>query len=95
PGGAMTVVCDPERVRSRAADLVATSEEFLQASWAATATGGEAPIDVGAASLWSLADVRERARELGMMWWSVSPFAADDALEEADTLKLGMHAPES
>ncbi len=28
-----------------------------------------------------------------MMWWSVSPFAADDALEEADTLKLGMHAP--
>lgn len=40
PKGSMTVVCDPERVRTRAADLVATSQEFLQASWAATA--GEA-----------------------------------------------------
>src|SRR5690606_32555978 len=70
PAGSMGVVCDPERVRSRAADLVATSQEFLQASWAATAGGGEAPIDVGAASLWGIADVREHARQLGMLWWS-------------------------
>ncbi|MFD1658138.1 transcription-repair coupling factor [Streptomyces caeni] len=116
PAGAMAVVCDPERVRTRAADLVATSQEFLRASWAATAEswragearsveggggrragGGDAPIDVGAASLWSLADVRDRARELGMMWWSVSPFAAGDDLAalDGDTLKLGMHAPET
>ncbi|MGW2024239.1 transcription-repair coupling factor [Streptomyces decoyicus] len=96
PAGSMTVVCDPERVRTRAADLVATSQEFLQASWAASAGGGAAPIDVGAASLWGLADVRDRARELGMMWWSVSPFAAGEALEgDGDTLKLGMHAPDT
>ncbi|MFG2285993.1 transcription-repair coupling factor [Streptomyces sp. NPDC048595] len=117
PEGAMAVVCDPERVRTRAADLVATSQEFLQASWAATAMsgtdevrsvtggggrragagGGAAPIDVGAASLWGIADVRDRARELGMMWWSVSPFAADEDLAagDGDTLKLGMHAPET
>ncbi|MFF3565688.1 transcription-repair coupling factor [Streptomyces sp. NPDC002574] len=96
PGGAMAVVCDPERVRARAADLVATSREFLEASWAASASGGEAPIDLGAASLWGIADVRDRARELGTPWWSVSPFGADeDAADgEADTLKLGMHAPE-
>ncbi|NUK10463.1 transcription-repair coupling factor [Streptomyces lunaelactis] len=94
PKGSMAVVCDPERVRTRAADLVATSQEFLQASWAATAGGGEAPIDVGAASLRGIADVRDRARELGMMWWSVSPFAADEELSD-DTLKLGMHAPET
>ncbi|MEU6344792.1 transcription-repair coupling factor [Streptomyces sp. NPDC046977] len=96
PAGAMAVVCDPERVRARAADLVATSREFLEASWAASAGGGEAPIDLGAASLWGIADVRDRARELGTPWWSVSPFGADeDALDgEADTLKLGMHAPE-
>lgn len=93
PEGSMAVVCDPERVRTRAADLVATSQEFLQASWAATAGGGSAPIDVGAASLWGIADVRDRARELGMMWWSVSPFAADEELAD-DTIKLGMHAPE-
>lgn len=93
PKGSMAVVCDPERVRTRAADLVATSQEFLQASWAATAGGGDAPIDVDAASLWGIADVRDRARELGMMWWSVSPFAADEELSD-DTVKLGMHAPE-
>ncbi|MGY0058926.1 transcription-repair coupling factor [Streptomyces sp. LZ34] len=95
PAGSMAVVCDPERVRTRAADLVATSQEFLQASWAATAGGGEAPIDVGAASLWSIADVRDRARELGMMWWSVSPFTATDEDIEEDTLKLGMRATET
>ncbi|CAL9437460.1 transcription-repair coupling factor [Streptomyces sp. enrichment culture] len=94
PQGSMAVVCDPERVRTRAADLVATSQEFLQASWAATAGGGEAPIDVDAASLWSIADVRDRARELGIPWWSVSPFAPDAELE-ADTIQLGMHAPEA
>ncbi|QNS05781.1 transcription-repair coupling factor [Streptomyces xanthii] len=95
PEDAMAVVCDPERVRTRAADLVATSQEFLQASWAASATGGDAPIDVGAASLRSIADVRDRARELGMMWWSVSPFAADASAAGADTLQLGLHAPET
>ncbi|MFD3875913.1 transcription-repair coupling factor [Streptomyces sp. NPDC058623] len=95
PAGAMAVVCDPERVRTRASDLVATSQEFLMASWAATAGGGEAPIDVGAASLRGIADVREHARELGMMWWSVSPFAADEDTVGGDTLKLGMHAPEA
>ncbi|MFD5737194.1 transcription-repair coupling factor [Streptomyces sioyaensis] len=105
PAGSMAVVCDPERVRTRAADLVATSQEFLQASWAAAAMsstdevrsgGGAAPIDVGAASLWGIADVRDRARELGMMWWSVSPFAADEDLTaDGDTLKLGMHAPDT
>ncbi|MER7170834.1 transcription-repair coupling factor [Streptomyces mesophilus] len=94
PKDSMAVVCDPERVRTRASDLVATSQEFLQASWAATAGGGEAPIDVGAASLWGIADVRDRARELDMMWWSVSPFAADEDLG-SDTIKLGMHAPET
>ncbi|WP_336054726.1 transcription-repair coupling factor [Streptomyces sp. CA2R101] len=96
PAGSMTLVCDPERVRTRAADLVATSQEFLQASWAASAGGGQAPIDVGAASLWGLADVRDRARELGMMWWSVSPFASGEELAgDGDTLKLGMHAPDT
>ncbi|WP_327290804.1 transcription-repair coupling factor [Streptomyces sp. NBC_01198] len=95
PAGSMTVVCDPERVRTRAADLVATSQEFLEASWAASAGGGEAPIDLGAASLWPIADVRERARELGVPWWSVSPFAADEAGDlDGDTLQLGMRAPE-
>ncbi|HEV7626644.1 MAG TPA: transcription-repair coupling factor [Streptomyces sp.] len=100
PKGTMAVVCDPERVRTRAADLVATSQEFLQASWSATAMSdsAEAPIDLGAASLWGIADLREHARELGMMWWSVSPFSVDAELDTDtgdDALKLSMHAPET
>ncbi|WP_461028853.1 transcription-repair coupling factor, partial [Streptomyces sparsus] len=92
PKGSMAVVCDPERVRSRAADLMATSQEFLQASWAATAGGGDAPIDVGAASLRGLADVREHARELGMLWWSVSPFASDTGLGADNVLGVDPEA---
>ncbi|MGH3364260.1 MAG: CarD family transcriptional regulator, partial [Nocardioidaceae bacterium] len=71
------LVLDPERARSRAHDLVATSEEFLHASWAAAAGGGQAPIDLGAASYRSLADVRARTLAQGKPWWSISPFGLD------------------
>jgi transcription-repair coupling factor (superfamily II helicase) len=85
PVGTHTVVCDPERVRSRSHDLVATSQEFLEASWAAAAGGGEAPIDLGAAAYRSLADIRRHALDSGLAWWSLSPFAAepDDATSAA------------
>ena len=78
------LVIDPERVRSRAHDLVATSEEFLEASWAAAASGGQAPIDLGAASYRSLGDVREHVLERGQAWWSVSPFGIEDDQPEDD-----------
>ncbi|QIK65389.1 transcription-repair coupling factor [Nocardioides sp. HDW12B] len=74
PTGTHVLVLDPERVRARAHDLVATSEEFLQASWAAAASGGSAPVDLGAASYRSLGDVRAHALGRGQAWWSVSPF---------------------
>jgi transcription-repair coupling factor (superfamily II helicase) len=75
------LLLDPERVRTRAHDLVATSEEFLGASWAAAAAGGTAPIDLGAASLRTLGDVRHHTLEIGLAWWGISPFgiADDDA----------------
>ena len=65
PDDTHVLVLDPERVRTRAHDLVATSEEFLGASWAAAAGGGTAPIDLGAASYRSLADVREPLARAG------------------------------
>ena len=77
PTGSAVLVCDPERVRARAHDLVATSEEFLRASWAAAATGGEAPIDLGAAAYHPLADVRLSTLAAGHLWWSTSPFGLD------------------
>ncbi len=85
PAGTHVVVCDPERVRTRAAELVSTSAEFLDASWAAAAGGGRAPIDLGSASLWALADVRADAAEIGLPWWSITPFAGegDDTVASA------------
>jgi len=47
PPGAIVVACDPERIRTRAADLVRTSQEFLDASWVNAAAGAEVPIDLG------------------------------------------------
>ncbi|HEY0775145.1 MAG TPA: transcription-repair coupling factor, partial [Nocardioidaceae bacterium] len=77
PDNTHVLVLDPERARSRAHDLVATSEEFLNASWAAAAGGGQAPVDLGAASYHSLADVRALSLAQGKPWWSISPFGLD------------------
>jgi len=79
PRDTVVLLCDPERIRTRAHDLVRTSEEFLEASWAAAAVGGKAPIDLGAAAFRTLADVRATARALGQAWWSVSPFGTVEA----------------
>src|SRR6266542_1576198 len=82
PAGTHVLLCDPERIRARAADLVRTSEEFLAASWAAAATGGQAPIDLGAATLRGIAEVRQTAAEIGLPWWTVTPFTADEDIDE-------------
>jgi transcription-repair coupling factor (superfamily II helicase) len=88
PAGTHVVVSDPERVRARAHDLVATSQEFLEASWAAAAGGGEAPIDLGAAAYMALGDVRSHALGNGLAWWSMSPFSAGptEAAELRDSM---------
>jgi len=82
PAGTHVVLCDPERVRSRAHELVRTSEEFLEASWAVAAGGGKAPVDLGAAAYRSVAEVRERAFEVGVPWWTVTPFEVDETTDD-------------
>ena len=88
PAGSHILVSDPERVRTRAAELVRTSEEFLQASWAAAAGGGTAPIDLGAAALRTVEQARDDAASLGIPWWTLSPFAADVSLGSTDALAI-------
>ena len=74
------LVCDPERVHTRAHDLVETSQEFLGASWAAAAGGGRAPIDLGAAAYRTLGEVRGHAIGRGLPWWGLSPHGTDEEL---------------
>ena len=91
PNDAVLVACDPERIRTRAHDLVATSQEFLDAGWANAASGNSVPIDLqavlGTASFRTLAEVRAQARELGVRWLDLTPFAGD---EEGETIDLGL-----
>ncbi|MEO6712650.1 MAG: transcription-repair coupling factor [Mycobacteriales bacterium] len=85
PAGAHVVVCDPERVRTRAHELVRTSQEFLEASWSTAAIGGKAPVDLGAAAYRTVGEVREAALAAGLPWWTISPFAADETGEYDDS----------
>jgi transcription-repair coupling factor (superfamily II helicase) len=76
PAGGLVVACDPERIRARAADLVSTSQEFLEASWVNAAAGGQVPIDLGGAAFRAITDIRKSASDLGIPWWTITPFAA-------------------
>jgi transcription-repair coupling factor (superfamily II helicase) len=79
PPRTLVLMCDPERIRTRAHDLVRTSEEFRAASWAAAAAGGAAPVDLGAVAFRTLGQVREAALGRSFGWWSISPFGLDAA----------------
>ena len=69
PSGAPMLICDPEKVRARAADLIKTGREFLEASWSTAAVGGDVPIDIealGASGFVELDDARAAARNGGI-----------------------------
>jgi len=82
PPGTHVLLADPERIRTRAADLVRTGQEFLEASWMVAAGGGAAPVDVAALDLSAsayrdLGEVAEHARNTGLAWWTLSPLTTD------------------
>ncbi|MGX7729960.1 transcription-repair coupling factor [Rhodococcus sp. 2H158] len=84
PAGTHVLLCDPEKVRTRAADLMRTGQEFLEASWTAASLGGAAPldtanmkgVDLAASAYRSLTQVRETAEAAGRPWWTLSPLAS-------------------
>jgi transcription-repair coupling factor (superfamily II helicase) len=78
PSGGCVLACDPERIRARAADLVRTSQEFLEASWVNAAAGGEVPIDLGAAVFQPITRIRAAAATLGLPWWTIAPFQSEN-----------------
>ncbi|MCO1659989.1 transcription-repair coupling factor [Pseudonocardia humida] len=75
PAGALVLLADPERIRTRSADLVRTGQEFLAASWfaAGMADDATAPIDVGASAYRDLAEVLEHAVASGRPVLTLSP----------------------
>ncbi|WP_293038474.1 transcription-repair coupling factor [Mycobacterium sp.] len=87
PHGTPILLCDPEKIRTRAADLIKTGSEFLEASWSAAAMGtseNQAPVDVtqfGGSGFAELADVRAAAAKGGHPWWTLSQLSDESAVE--------------
>lgn len=69
PKDSPILAADPERIRARAADLVATTEEFLAAAWSVAAGGGATPLQASAASFLHLDDL---IAEGGRPWWELT-----------------------
>ena len=102
PAGSLSVVIEPEKVRTRAHDLAATNEEFLEAAWSTASDGGAAPLDLSsqastdlhAASFRSLTDTRSAALEHGVSWWSITSLASDeDLVLDIDVLNMRAREP--
>jgi len=95
PPGMPLLVCDPEKVRRRAADLIRTGREFLEASWSTAALGGPddavAPIDLGSLGASGFLDIGEvrAAVEAEHPWWTLSQ------LSDVDAVQLEMRAAPS
>jgi transcription-repair coupling factor (superfamily II helicase) len=84
PAGTPVLVCDPEKVRTRAGDLIKTGREFLEASWSVAAMGGDAPIDIeqlGGSGFRDLDDARSGAAASGHPWWTLSQLSSESAIE--------------
>ncbi|WP_197694094.1 transcription-repair coupling factor [Mycobacterium sp. 852002-40037_SCH5390672] len=78
------LLCDPEKVRTRAADLIKTGSEFLEASWSVAALGTDAPVDVaqfGGSGFSELDEVRAAAARAGHPWWTLSQLSDESAVE--------------
>ncbi|MBD0324217.1 MAG: transcription-repair coupling factor, partial [Aldersonia sp.] len=102
PDGAQVMICDPEKIRTRAADLVRTGQEFLEASWTAASIGGAVPldtsnlrdsdgsrlhIDLGASAYRALSEIEDSASARDLPWWTISPLASGD--EDEIVLDVG------
>ncbi|AZI57346.1 transcription-repair coupling factor [Nakamurella antarctica] len=74
PAGTHVILADPEKIRSRAVDLVRTGQEFLTASWMAAATGGKAPIDLGESAYRDLEEAFDAVRDNECPLWRQAPF---------------------
>ena len=74
PAGSPILASDPERIRARAADLVATTEEFLAAAWSAAAGGADTPLEASKASFLDMGDLWGSGTR---PWWELTDLARD------------------
>lgn len=94
PEGSVTIVVEPEKVRSRVHDLLETNEEFLAAAWAAAGEGLAAPVEnqQEAGGFATLGDTRTLALQRDQGWWQFTTFDMDATID-ATALRTGFTAP--
>ena len=77
PPNTQVIFIDEERIKSRASDLLATNEEFLNASWSNAAHGAVAPIHDGSGTYMSWEELIAELSEHKVATGSLSPFGSD------------------
>ncbi|MSX52933.1 MAG: transcription-repair coupling factor, partial [Actinobacteria bacterium] len=77
PSNTQVVFVDQERIRSRAGDLLATNEEFLNASWSNAAHGAVAPIHDGSGTYMSWSELSAEISALSLSTSSLNQFGSD------------------
>ena len=77
PENTQIIFIDEERIKSRAADLLATNEEFLNASWSNAAHGAVAPIHDGQGTYMSWTELMAEINDHKVITGSLSPFGSD------------------
>jgi transcription-repair coupling factor (superfamily II helicase) len=77
PKDTQIIFVDFERIKSRAADLLATNDEFLAASWSNASYGGNIPIHDGSHTYMSWEELQENISQSGLDIQSFNPFGND------------------
>ena len=77
PKGTQIVFIDEQRIASRADDLLATNEEFLNASWSNAALGAVAPINHGLETYISWEELNQEIQKSSLSKAELSVFGSD------------------
>ncbi len=103
PKSCLPIMIEPEKIKARAADLLATNAEFLEAAWKSAAESSQAPIDLSqhgsalaAGAFQTLDQVEQRALQRGLGWWSMTAMGLETAIEDGhDSLSFAGRVPHS
>ncbi len=77
PPESSLILVEPERINSRALDVVKTAEEFLTAGWHSAAVGGATPIDLSGSMFTTMKEVVERVRARNGSVWNLTQLPRD------------------
>ncbi|HBK39082.1 MAG TPA: transcription-repair coupling factor, partial [Actinobacteria bacterium] len=82
PPDSSLILVEPERINSRALDVVKTAEEFLTAGWHSAAVGGASPIDLSGSMFTTMSEVVQEVRQGNGSVWNLTqlPRERDDTV---------------